>query len=129
MTSITRFVLNMKYKQLHLVSSNQEKGEDETMCFPMEFLRVIDHEADKLHAHKKSKPTLITNRKGVLLVAVESVGKHGFRLLFDDQFQRIVTEEELGYLYANQSVLWQQYLDDIKSSGLTRETAIEIKAL
>ena len=129
MTSITRFTVDMKNKQLRLTANNQGKSEDETMCFSMEFLRVIDHEADEQRANKKANSTLVTNRKDVLLLTIESLGKHGFRLLFDDKFQKIVTVEDLLYLHAEQAELWRQYLSDIKLSGLTRETAIEIKAL
>lgn len=118
MTSITHFVIDKTAKQLTVQRKN-----DKSLVFAMEFLRVIDD------INSAGKTALVTNKKHIQLVSIESMGKHGFRLLFDDGFNKAVNEALLEKLSSNYDDLWQHYLDEIKKSGLTRETAIDIKAL
>ncbi len=120
MTLITRFLIDSKQSILTVELSGKTPWQ-----FPMEFLRVIDLNGINTNA----KQALVTNKKEVQLVNIESVGKHGFRLCFNDSYQTILTENQFKQLHAQHDPLWQAYLDAIKNSGLTRETAIDIKAL
>lgn len=120
MTLIIRFIINSKQRVL-----TAELSTNTTWTFPMEFLRVINVHEINVSANQ----TLITNKKEVQLIGIESVGKHGYRLCFDDDYQVILSEQEFKQLHTKQDTLWQAYLDAIKNSGLTRETAIDIKAL
>jgi DUF971 family protein len=120
MSSITRFNIDSRQRMLTV-----ELSETATWEFPMEYLRVIDLNGITTSA----KQTLVTNKKEVQLNNIESVGKHGYRLCFDDNYQVILNEQEFKQLHAQQETLWLAYLDAIKNSGLTRETAIDIKAL
>ena len=59
----------------------------------------------------------------------ESVAKHGYRLIFDDGHQAIYSAEYLYCLASEFPSRWQQYLDELKASGQTREVLIDIKQL
>lgn len=120
MSSITRFIIDSKQRVLTV-----ELSEKSTWEFPMEYLRVIDLNGITANA----KQTLVTNKKEVQLNNIESVGKHGYRLCFDDSYQVVLTQQQLGQLNLHYESLWRAYLDAIKNSGLTRETAIDFKAL
>jgi len=123
MNTITRFAIHQAQKQLEVALASGDE-----FSLPMEFLRVID--ANVLISGEGQPSTkLVTHKKDVQLTTIESVGKHGFRLLFDDKFSTILTHEQFIELNQHQQSLWQQYLDAIKASGFTRETAIDIKAL
>ena len=123
MNTITRFSINQAQKQLEVTLASGDEFK-----LAMEFLRVID--ANVLISGQGQPSTkLVTHKKDVELTTLESVGKHGFRLLFDDKFSTVLNHEQILELNQHQQSLWQQYLDAIKESGFTRETAIDIKAL
>lgn len=123
MTSITQFVIDKTAKQLIVQRTNAKP-----LVFAMEFLRVID-DTSSTGKNATGKGNLVTNKKHVLLVNIESISKHGFRFLFDDGFNRIIDQGTLEHLSSNDESLWQHYLDEVKKSGLTREATIDIKAL
>jgi len=123
MNTITRFSINQAQKQLEVTLAS---GDELTLA--MEFLRVIDANA-LISGEGQPSTKLVTHKKEVELTTIESVGKHGFRLLFDDKFSTVLNHEQILELNQHQQSLWQQYLDAIKESGFTRETAIDIKAL
>lgn len=123
MGSITQFKLNKASKVLSI-----EFEVLPTLNFSMEFLRVIDPSAVAQNPSNKAAP-VVSNKKQVLLIAVESIGKHGYRLVFDDGFQKLVDESTFLLLNQNEASLWQDYLEAIKESGFTREATIEIKSL
>lgn len=120
MSSITRFIIDSRQRMLTV-----ELSETATWEFPVEYLRVIDIKGINANA----KQALVANKKEVQLCGIESVGKHGYRLCFDDDYHVILNEQEFKQLHDQEDTLWQAYLDAIKNSGLTRETAIDIKAL
>ena len=92
--------------------------------FSFEFLRVFS----PTPATKK-QPPLVCHKKLVRLMAIEPVGKHGFRFVFDDEHSEIYSVEHLVTLAKQQDSLWQQYLAAIKESGHSREAMINITEL
>ncbi len=123
MGSITQFKLNKADRLLNI-----EFEVLPTLSFSMEFLRVIDPSNAALTPNKKATQ-VVSNKKQVLLTTVESIGKHGYRLVFDDGFQTLIDESAFLLLNQHKETLWQTYLEAIKESGFTREATIEIKSL
>ena len=92
-----------------------------------EFLRVYSP-LEQTSVKGKPKPP-VSHKKMVKLIAIESVGKHGFRFIFDDQHVAIYGQQLLQEYAHNKSRLWQQYSDALKLSGHSREAMIDIKQL
>lgn len=116
--TIARFNLNNSKNQLEVFTDNTNTP----WQLGFEFLRVIVMTED-------GKQPLVTNQKDACITAIESVGKHGYRFIFKDSYQVIFNEEDLAYLAQHKDELWQQYLDAIKTNGLSREAMIDIKQL
>lgn len=120
---IHQFTLNKKQRTL-LVEFINEKNRSLPTEFSFEFLRVFS----PTPATKKQAP-LVCHKKQVQLIAIEPVGKHGFRFVFDDDHREIYNIEHLVTLAKQQDALWQQYLAAIKQSGHSREAMINITEL
>ena len=119
MTEITDFVLDPSTRTLMVTFNNTE-----TFNLSFEFLRVLSPNAPK--GKPGAAPPLVTHKKQVELITIEAVGKHGYRLLFDDQHWAIYSLDLFKELAQNHDVLWQHYLDEIKNSGHSREAMIDI---
>ncbi len=116
---ITLFTLNRKQKILTIAFS---QGQIFDLSF--EYLRVFSPQT------KKSKTAAIeAHKKQVQLVAIEAVGKHGYRFIFDDNYSAIYSFNYLATLATEQEQRWQQYLAQLKASGHSREAMIDIKQL
>jgi DUF971 family protein len=116
MLTISRFIIHTKQQQLAWQFSSKE------ICqLPFEYLRVCSplNSAKQLVAHKKA----------VQLIRIESVGKHGYRLIFDDGHSAIYSIAYLGELFNNQRSRWAQYLEQLQQSGQSREAKIDIRQL
>jgi len=70
-----------------------------------------------------------SHKKNVLLTHIESVAKHGYRLIFDDGHSAIFSEEYIQTLALEYESRWKNYLDELKISGHSREAMIDIKQL
>lgn len=114
-----------------LIINNQEKNltvafnRGKTFTLSFEYLRVFTSAKKVI----KGQPELICHKKAVLINAIEPVGKHGFRLLFDDEHNAIFSEEYLKELAINNDSYWQQYLSQLQQSGHSREAMINITQL
>ena len=117
---INRFIINAKQKSLTI---NFEQGD--TACVDFEYLRVYTPEQSK----SAKQQTSVTNKKNVQLLTIEHVGKHGFRLIFDDQHTAIYSNEYLAVLIKEYKPRWQHYLAELKASGHSREAIINITQL
>lgn len=125
--NVNEFIVNKFDKTLIVKFDNQGVIE-----FDMEYLRVVPafafQQLDQQQSAQSQKTNIkpVSNKKCVLLSIIESLGKHGFRLLFDDGHSVIITIDEFFYLQQNQQSLWQQYLTELNKSGLSREATIDI---
>lgn len=125
MLTIQTFSINQQDSNLTLSLSDSSAQFSEEWQFSFEFLRVV-----QLPGRLSKKPTAIdSHKKSVLIVAIESLGRHGFKLLFDDGFSCSYHQEEFALLFQQRESLWQDYLVALKSSGHSREAIIDIKQL
>ncbi|WP_371374045.1 gamma-butyrobetaine hydroxylase-like domain-containing protein [Thalassotalea aquiviva] len=118
--SINQFTIDRKQAQLLLECSD---GLRQTLCF--EFLRVYSP-LEQTQVQGRKKPP-VSHKKMVQLLALEPVGKHGFRLHFDDGHQAIYSAALLLDFAHNKATLWQDYLTAVQQSGHSREAMIDIK--
>ncbi len=118
--NIRSFIINTNKKKLTI---NFVNGEVAYLGF--EYLRVF---APTMSNSTKQK-TLVTHKKSVILNAIENVGKHGYRFVFDDQHSAIYSTEYIALLIEEFKQRWQHYLAELKASGHSRETMIDITQL
>lgn len=97
---------------------------DNAYNLPFEYLRVFSPQQPKAAPNQMS---LVTHKKLVKVVAIESVGKYGARISFDDQHQAIYSHDYLLQLSTQQDANWQEYLAALQESGHSREAMIDIK--
>jgi len=119
--TIKRFIINKTDKNLSLLV-NLAKTQEKSYLLSFEYLRI----SSPVSSAKKPQ-TVISHKKQVQLLAIESVAKHGYRLIFDDQHSAIFSDDYLQRLITEQTPRWQTYLDELKSSGHSREAMINIK--
>ena len=123
---IKGFTINTNNKSITI---NLDNGD--TACLAFEYLRVFSPNLEKPTKQQAgvTNMKLVTNKKLVQLTAIEHVGKHGFRFIFDDQHSAIYTAEYLEILITEHEQRWQHYLAELKTSGHSREAIINIKQL
>jgi|TARA_B110000238_G_C16101263_1_gene428315 DUF971 family protein len=122
MFHIERFILNNNKAELGLSFASNKINNGEIVCLPYEFIRVMSPQGSK-------SKTVISHKKNVKLQSIESVAKHGYRLIFDDQHSAIYSNSHLEQLCQRHKELWQQYLEQLKTSGHSREATIDITQL
>jgi len=120
---ITDFIINNTENSLtiNIIMSKAVKGKNAQLSF--EYLRVFS----PITGNKQQ--VLVSHKKSVILTAIENVGKHGYRLLFDDQHSEIYSSDYLALLIKEQDQRWQYYLAELKDSGQSREPMINITQL
>jgi len=115
---ITGFIINNAENSLTI---NTVKGK--AVQLSCEYLRVFT-------PITSNKPqALVSHKKSIKLTTIENVGKHGYRLVFDDQHSAIYTSDYLELLIKEHVQRWQHYLSELKASGHSRETMINITQL
>jgi len=125
MFHIERFTLNNTDNQLNISIAQSKVSSGEDFVLSYEFIRVMSPHG----SNSKQGKSLISHKKKVQLLAIESVAKHGYRFIFDDQHSAIYTENYLQGLCQRHNELWQQYLTDLQASGHSREAMIDITQL
>ncbi len=121
---ITRFIIDNALNSLVIEFSTNKNITDAQLSF--EYLRI----SSAANSANKTKPEQVTShKKAVLLTHIESVAKHGYRLIFNDGHSIIFSEEYLQTLALEYESRWQYYLDELKISGHSREAMIDIKQL
>lgn len=120
---VNQFILDNSQQLLTIVFANNEKTIEEQLSF--EYLRISSPEQSS--AKPNADLSLISHKKGVLLVNIESVAKHGYRFIFSDNHTAVYSEDYLETIALNFETLWQQYLSALKVSGHSRETMINFK--
>ncbi len=121
--TIKRFIINKTDKTLSLqVDLAKDNTQVECYILSFEYLRISAPSVK----NKKNK-TVISHKKQVELLAIEPVAKHGYRFIFNDQHSAIYSDDYLQELITEHDFRWQTYLDELKSSGYSREAIITIK--
>ena len=122
---INHFVIDNTAKELTVEFFEDISKNDTKLSF--EFLRVCSdsHQAK----NKNRKPQLVSHKKNILLNTIECVAKHGYRLIFDDGYSVVLSDDSFRCLIIERQQRWQDYLDELQASGHSREAMIEIKQL
>ena len=122
MSNISRFSIHRQSASLSIAFEDQAQNKAE---LSFEYLRVFAPTDDK------GQPTGLSpkvyHKKQVQLLTIESVGKHGYRLIFDDGHSNIYSDEYLRVLVAEYEQRWQHYMKSVNSAINSREATIEIK--
>lgn len=102
-------------------------GTGESYTLPAEFLRVHSPSAE-VQGH--GKPILQFGKLGVGLTKIEPAGQYALKLTFDDGHDSgLFTWEYLYQLAVRQEDLWNDYLDELRAAGKTRDPAQSIVKL
>ncbi|PKG85410.1 hypothetical protein CXF85_07460 [Colwellia sp. 75C3] len=121
---IARFIIDNTLHNLTIEFSASAAIKNTQLSF--EYLRV----SSPANSTKKPKTSQVTaHKKDILLVNIESVAKHGYRFIFDDEHSAIYSEDYVQTLALEYEIRWQSYLNELKTSGHSRETMINFKQL
>lgn len=126
MHKINRFVINSADATLSVQFDNAKKDNNSTNL-SFEYLRVFSPTDDK--GKSIGATPQVYHKKQVQLLTIESVGKHGYRFIFDDNHSNIYSTDYIQVLSAEQEQRWQHYLASANSTINNREATIEIKEL
>lgn len=93
----------------------------EKFSLSCEYLRVFSPSAEvKGHGHGEGK--LVSGKKNVNIISIESVGHYAIRLIFDDHHQSgIYSWETLYELSKHHADYWKQYLERLEFVGASRD--------
>ncbi len=102
-------------------------GPGEVYDLPAEFLRVHSPSAE-VQGH--GKPILQVGKLGVGLAKIEPAGQYALKLTFDDGHDSgLFTWEYLYQLATRREALWQDYLDELKTAGKSRDPSESVVRL
>jgi len=116
--NITGFTINNAENNLTIKFVNSKVAQ-----LSFEYLRVFS----PVTGNKQQ--ALVSHKKSITLTAIENVGKHGYRLVFDDQHSAIYSADYLELLIKEYEQRWQHYLSELKASGHSRDAMINITQL
>ena len=95
--------------------------DEQVFSLPFEFLRVYSPSAE-VCGHGAGQAVLQTGKREVTLTALTPVGNYAVQPHFSDQHNTgIYTWDYLYWLGANQSELWEDYLQRLEAAGFDRE--------
>ena len=115
---------------LHSASRVFEIEFDDGRSFklPFEFMRVHSPSAE-VRGHGPGQGTLQAGKRDVTITEVQPIGHYAVQPLFSDGHSSgIYSWEYLYELGANQSRLWDEYLEQLKAAGASRDSALTPKA-
>lgn len=112
----TDIKLLQKTRVLEILFDSGEK-----FSLSCEYLRVFSPSAEvKGHGHGEGK--LVSGKKNVNIISIESVGHYAIRLIFDDHHQSgIYSWETLYELSKHYADYWKQYLERLELVGASRD--------
>ena len=93
----------------------------QSFALPAELLRVESPSAD-VQGHGPGQKTIVAGRRHVGILDVEPVGNYAIRINFDDLHDTGIFSWDTLYDYGErQDELWRDYLDALKTKGLSRD--------
>jgi len=108
--------LHQKSRRLELI---YEGGEAYSLDF--EYLRVFTPSAEA-RGHGPGQETLQTGKRNVEIERIEPVGTYALRLVFSDGHDSGLYSWDMLYnLGKHHAELWQEYLTQIDTQGLSRD--------
>lgn len=91
------------------------------VSLPAELLRVESPSAE-VQGHSPDQKKMIAGRRHVGIMRVEPVGNYAIRIVFDDLHDTgIFSWQYLYHLGRNKDQIWQDYLDELTTQGLSRD--------
>ncbi|HQW20923.1 MAG TPA: DUF971 domain-containing protein [Rhodocyclaceae bacterium] len=107
------------HQKSRLLEIAYESGERFTLDF--EYLRVFTPSAEA-RGHGPGQETLQTGKRGIDIERIEPVGTYAIRPIFSDGHDSGLYSWDLLYnLGKHHDDLWQEYLKQIESNGLSRD--------
>ncbi|WP_419903120.1 gamma-butyrobetaine hydroxylase-like domain-containing protein [Kiloniella sp.] len=111
---------DIKYKSeeraLHISFDNGEN-----FVLPAEYLRVESPSAE-VQGHHPSQKKVLSGRRMVGIMGIDPVGNYAVKITFDDLHDTgIFSWQYLYKLATERDVLWQKYLAELESRGLSRD--------
>lgn len=95
---------------------------------PMELLRVYSPSAE-VQGHGPGQEVLQTGKRGVEIVAIESVGNYAVQPTFSDGHSSgLFTWDYLHHLGRNQDALWLDYETRLAAAGADRDATAPVAA-
>jgi DUF971 family protein len=92
-----------------------------TFFLPAELLRVESPSAE-VQGHSPSQKKVVAGRRHVGIMGIEPVGNYAIAIKFDDLHDTgIYTWDSLYDFGKNQKAIWEGYLGELESAGLTRD--------
>ncbi len=92
-----------------------------TFSLPAELLRVESPSAE-VQGHSPSQKKVVAGRRHVGIMGIEPVGNYAIAIKFDDLHDTgIYTWDSLYDFGKNQKAIWEGYLGELESAGLTRD--------
>lgn len=130
MSKVNRFVINNTTASLSVLFTNNEfesteQNSNKAIDLSFEYLRVFAPTDDKGQATGLTPK--VYHKKQVKLLKIESVGKHGYRFIFDDNHSNIYSGDYLQLLSVEYQQRWQGYIQSVTTAANSREATIEIK--
>lgn len=114
--------------QKKLMVSFEGSGAITEAPLSFEYLRISSPSNNK-KKNKTGQIQVTSHKKNVVIINIESVAKHGYRLIFDDDHSAIYCDEYIHTLVLENESRWALYLNDLKESGHSREAMINFKQL
>ena len=115
---------------LHSASRVFEIEFDDGRSFklPFEFMRVHSPSAE-VRGHGPGQGTLQAGKRDVTITELQPIGHYAVQPLFSDGHSSgIYSWEYLYELGANQRRLWDEYLEQLKAAGASRDSALTPEA-
>ena len=114
----TGITLHQKSRVLEIAFSDGK-----TFRLPYEFLRVYSPSAE-VRGHGPGQEVLQTGKRNVEIRSVEPVGSYAIQPTFSDGHATgIYSWDYLYELGESQDARWQQYLEQLKAAGASRDPA------
>jgi DUF971 family protein len=86
-----------------------------------EYLRVVSPSAE-VQGHAPSERKTVPGKRNVAIMEVQPVGNYAVRLVFDDLHSTgIYSWQYLLEVGRNRARMWQDYLGELASKGLSRD--------
>lgn len=130
MSNISKFVLKANQKALNIVFNDIPPQQNKTLSLSYEYLRIFSPTECHKANSPKSTSTIpnVYHKKNIRLISIEPLGKHGYRMTFDDGFNDIYSDNELLLLSRNFESNWSQYTASLSSTN-NREESINFKPI
>jgi DUF971 family protein len=118
---------SQKHKPIEIRLNREEKvlevdfDDGSSFALPAELLRVESPSAE-VQGHGPGQKKLVTGRRHVGIMGIETVGNYAIRINFDDLHDTGIYSWDTLYTYGDQKEkIWGNYLKALNEAGQTRE--------